>query len=169
MHDACRPHQPPVNAYREEPTLSRGNTNQSELRIDSSSKEVKLVDTQLTGVFGAVPDLAPIYDPVRLSVAEALNNCIEHAYGNESGHSIDVKFEADPDSIRIVICDEGAQAPEGMWDNVALPEFDVADTYTLPEGGFGLYIIKSQMDEVHYGSSDGVNTLILVKRLSTET
>lgn len=107
----------------------------------------------------------PMFDSVRLSVAEAVNNCIEHAYRYEAGHDIDISFELLDDNVTIRISDSGSPVPDGLFDDVHLPEYDPDDSETFPEGGFGLFIIKSQMDKVLYESHNGINTLTLIKLL----
>jgi anti-sigma regulatory factor (Ser/Thr protein kinase) len=45
-------------------------------------------------------------------------------------------------------------------NNIALPDFD-----EHPEGGYGIFIIKSMMDEVQYFHADGFNHLKMIKYL----
>lgn len=139
------------------------------MRLDSRLEEVARMDRRLTSLFDGTPAMMPVFDAVRLSVAEAVNNCIEHAYSNEPGHPIEVSFEMATASVTVTIQDSGRAVPDGVFDCVQLPEFDPDDLSTFPEGGFGLFIIKTQMDDVSYQSCDGVNTLTLVKSLNTET
>lgn len=103
-------------------------------------------------------------DEIELAVVEAVNNAIEHAYGSESGGSIEVVLEADRAGLRVEVRDEGIAIPLGVLEQAGPTRFDCADTNSLPEGGMGLHVIKQLMDEVHYQSYDGRNVLRLLRR-----
>ena len=45
-------------------------------------------------------------------------------------------------------------------------EFDPTDVANLPEGGMGLHLIHSVMDEVRYHSEGGRNALTMRRRLA---
>jgi len=45
-------------------------------------------------------------------------------------------------------------------------DFDPRDVRALPEGGMGLYIVRSVMDEVTYQSHAGVNTVGMAKHFN---
>ncbi len=101
-------------------------------------------------------------DTLRLCIAEALNNIVEHAYEGAEGRPIfaDVRFK--PHSYEVMLIDEGKPMPGGR-----LPSGDVDhnmdDLDELPEGGFGWMLIHSQMDKVEYQRRDGCNVLLLEK------
>lgn len=101
-------------------------------------------------------------DTLRICIAEALNNIVEHAYEGAEGRPIyaDVRFT--PQSYEIMLIDEGKPMPGG---NVPSGEvsFDLDDVDALPEGGFGWMLIQTQMDAVNYERRDGCNVLRLEK------
>ena len=103
-------------------------------------------------------------DTLRLCIAEALNNIVEHAYDGTEGKPIyaDVRFK--PNSYEVMLIDEGKPLPGGQipCGNV---EFDADDMDELPEGGFGWMLIRSQMDAVEYERRDGCNVLRLEKNM----
>lgn len=88
---------------------------------------------------------------------EAFNNAVIHAYEHEtSPGAVEVEFEVGPTSLSVRIIDHGkAFVPEEV------PEPDLA---ALPEGGLGLFIIRSFMDQVKYTRDNGRNVLTMVKR-----
>ena len=99
-------------------------------------------------------------DTLRLCLAEALNNIVEHAYDGAEGKPIyaDVRFK--PESYEIMLIDEGKPMPDGQIP-VGSGEFDLDDFENLPEGGFGWMLIRSQMDRLDYERREGCNVLLM--------
>ena len=98
---------------------------------------------------------------VQLAIEEAVANSIEHAYGTQQPEAeVELWVSFYLDRVVFQVRDRGLTMP-------GLPrkelEFDPSDRQSLPEGGMGLYIIQSVMDEVNYSSTQGVNDLTMVK------
>lgn len=87
---------------------------------------------------------------------EAFNNAVLHAYKGTTGGMIEIELTIDPPRIELRIADNGRSFdPRAVKE----PELD-----KLPEGGMGLFIMRSLMNEVHYQPGDP-NVLRLVKYL----
>ncbi|MEM7213451.1 MAG: ATP-binding protein, partial [Pseudomonadota bacterium] len=84
-------------------------------------------------------------DTLRLCIAEALNNIVEHAYEGAEGRPIfaDVRFKSD--SYEVMLIDEGKPMPGGKVPSGEM-DFDGEGLDDLPEGGFGWMLIHTQMD-----------------------
>ncbi len=102
-----------------------------------------------------------VSDPILISLMEALNNSIEHAYVEEPGHNIDVIIGISKTRVEVDILETGITRT-----NFSKPklQFDPNDLSTAPEGGMGLYIMDTLMDSVSYKSENGVNTTSFYKR-----
>jgi serine/threonine-protein kinase RsbW len=94
---------------------------------------------------------------VELSLSEACTNAIKHAMTAAALDNLTVNFEVFMHKLCIVVKDQGHGYD---MNNIALPDFD-----EHPEGGYGIFIIKSMMDEVQYFHSDGFNHLKMIKYL----
>jgi len=101
-----------------------------------------------------------IIDPVLISLMEALNNSIEHAYLEKEGNNIDVIITLGKSKVEVDILETGI--PRTKFEKPKLV-FDPDDLSTAPEGGMGLYIMHSLMDSVSYKSEHGVNTTSFYK------
>jgi serine/threonine-protein kinase RsbW len=131
------------------------------LAIDSQFDNVFLVGLSMRAVCTALGLSDEAAGAVELSVVEAVNNCIEHAYREDPGHRVEVVAGLDGDTLRVVVRDRGSRMD---WPAACAR----ADAYAADpdaEGGRGVYIIRSLMDAAAYTSVDGVNELILTKRL----
>jgi anti-sigma regulatory factor (Ser/Thr protein kinase) len=146
-----------------------------------NEKMIKIViNSDIKNVFliGAVVNrlctLAPFSDveifQIELSVVESVNNAIQHAYSNESGHEVGVVFILHCNRITFEICDSGKSMNSQYFHKKGEPSFgfDPDDIENLPEGGMGLLIINQIMDQVVYTTSNGINKLILTKFFSAD-
>ena len=89
-------------------------------------------------------DLTTEFDAQVVSAfSEAFNNICLHAYGNGSGGGdVDIEIELTPDYLEMRLVDEGAAFD---LNQVPPPDLDA-----MPEGGLGVFIIQSFIDEFSY-------------------
>ncbi len=99
---------------------------------------------------------------IELSLAEALNNIIKHAYKGEENNTIEIFIEIADRKLRIVLTDNGIER-----SNLEKPtlDFDPSDIDSLPEGGMGLFIIEQLMDETKYIRDGNKNIFTMVKNI----
>ena len=103
---------------------------------------------------------------IELSVVEAVNNVIKHAYEMRPGGGVKVSIIVDEDRMVIRVSDRGKVMIPGRPKLLDHHEHETIEA--LPEGGMGLPMIHAIMDEVTYISRAGKNTLIMVKHLRRE-
>jgi serine/threonine-protein kinase RsbW len=87
------------------------------------------------------PDNA-FYDEVISAFGEAFNNVVLHGYGEKSGE-LEIEVEPREDSLTIRLLDYGETFFD--LDTVPTPDLD-----SLPEGGLGIFIMRSFMDDVTF-------------------
>lgn len=92
---------------------------------------------------------------------EIFNNVVIHAYQRRGGGTIDLEITPTSDSIVIEVKDSGH--PFDLDNVVPLPTELDADA--LPEGGMGIYIAKTMLDDMRYEPGPP-NLWRLYKRLS---
>lgn len=132
------------------------------LILDSNLEDVFLVGLAIRGICSYVPLGEVAAYQVEVCVVEAVNNAIKHAYGNEAGHRVEICVEVRLDRIVFEVCDDGAEL--GNFPKMSgRKDFDPEDLENIPEGGMGLQIIYSVMDEVTYARTDRGNVLRMSK------
>lgn len=96
-------------------------------------------------------------EDIKLAVGEACTNAATHAYeeGDESG-AIHMECQVYPDRLVIVISDQGAGFAGEVIPEQRIPLYSGKDIDELEEGGLGLYLIHTLMDEVVIRSDSGV-------------
>ncbi len=97
-------------------------------------------------------------DDLRLAVDEAVTNIITHGYGGPGYIEVDVS--ADGTDVVIELRD---RAPS--FDPLLAPAVDLRPPGERDNpGGFGVYLMKSVMDEIRYETTDSRNQLTMIKR-----
>lgn len=136
----------------------QGNT--IRLVIDSRLGDVFLVGLAVRGICQYTPLEKEIVGQLEISVVEAVNNAIKHAYDGRTGNDVRIAVTLYPDRIVCAVSDAG-RAMKRM--KPAKQSCDLGNPDSLPESGRGLFIIHCAMDEVDYRTEDGWNTLTMVK------
>ena len=130
--------------------------------ITSTFAEVADV-AERAGDLCATAGAVALSDSLRLCLAEALNNVVEHAYRGEANGKIDIDLTVSPESFAVTVTDAGEPMPGGT-----LPAGDIDMSYDdideLPEGGFGWMLIRSEVDRLDYERRGDRNVLSLGKR-----
>jgi serine/threonine-protein kinase RsbW len=99
---------------------------------------------------------------IELSIAEALNNIIKHAYKGVENNVIQISLDISNNKFTIILEDFGI--PRENFNKPSL-NFDPEDIDSLPEGGMGLFIIEQLMTETKYERIGNKNIFTLVKNI----
>jgi serine/threonine-protein kinase RsbW len=97
---------------------------------------------------------------VELCVSEACTNAIKYGRSSEREDVISLYFQIHADKLIIKVQDKGS----GFNLN-NLPDPDIE---SLPDRGYGLYIIRSKMDDVQYFQTEKGNFLTMIKSFKGE-
>ena len=99
---------------------------------------------------------------IEIAVEEIFINIANYAYNPDTGSAvIRVEVADDPVSVKLVFIDKGVP-----YDPLAKKDPDI--TLSAEErdiGGLGIFMVKKNMDEIHYEYKDGQNILTLIKNL----
>lgn len=144
--------------------MKGGNERQVSLSVKSDMSSIREALVQCREFWSMhAPEEACV--AIELSVAEALNNIHEHAYGGREDQVIDIRSSASSGWIEVILEDRGATPPRSVTEFSGAETFDTDDLDGLPEGGFGLMLMHQQMDVIEYSHCDGRNQLMLRKSI----
>jgi serine/threonine-protein kinase RsbW len=96
---------------------------------------------------------------VQVALQEACTNVIRHAHKGDAMKRLRVEFVRHENALEILVRDRGAPF------DLDAPRADPAET--LQEGGYGIRIMKSWMDEVSLAREEGGNVVRLLRRYRT--
>ena len=130
-----------------------------ELTLPMGSEWVRVARLTVAGVASRLPFAVDDVEDIKLAVTEAINNAIQHAPLQPA--------PGETPTISIVI----ETSSEGLWVNIAdegrlqeaLPTAEKSPASwpgELPEGGLGLMLIRSLMDEVQHESGPARDTVV---------
>jgi len=94
---------------------------------------------------------------VGLALSEACTNVIEHAYGGQPGHHIDLQLDVDAERLTVRVRDTGRP-----FDPASYRPPDLSRAH---ESGYGVHLMRSIMDEVRYAPSEEGGTQLTMVRL----
>lgn len=132
------------------------------LQVPSSTENLALIREFVTTI-GAQAGLAENdIAKLELAVDEACANVIEHAYGHDESKEVTVSANFDGDSITFEIIDTG----KGFDPSQIRQEELETLIAKRKDGGLGMRLIKTLMDEVQYEMVPGQkNELRMTKRI----
>ena len=128
-----------------------------ELTIPASSEWVRVARLTVAGVASRLPFPVDAVEDIKLAVTEAINNAIQHAPLRPApGESptISIVIQTSAQGLWIDIADEGR-----LQQELPATASGWADD-ELPEGGLGLMLIRSLMDEVEHQSGPTRDTVV---------
>lgn len=101
----------------------------------------------------AVP--ADIVSKLLLAGSEAITNCVVHAYKSTREGKVDVTLGFGDREISLIVRDYGS--------GLRMEQYDTPDTDQASEGGYGIYLIRSLMDDVRLlPHSDGTELIMSI-------
>ena len=133
-------------------------TSEVRLDLDSNPAEVPRLQARLLALCGeaGLSDLAAF--ELTCAIVEAVNNCVEHAYGGETGHPISLLWLRQRDGITVEIRDRGRPMPSPPPESPVAAETDA-------ESGRGWHLIRQWTDTATYTRERNENVLTLTRRL----
>ncbi|PTF74943.1 anti-sigma B factor RsbW [Staphylococcus chromogenes] len=139
-----------------------------EMRLPASAEYVSLIRLTLSGVFTQVGASYDDIEDAKIVVSEAVTNAVKHAYKDkkETGY-INVGFEKSDTYIKIIVSDQGESFNYQETKQQLGPYQDNENIDFLREGGLGLFLIESLMDEVTVDKETGV-TISMIKYIKKE-
>lgn len=99
-----------------------------------------------------------------LVLAEVLNNVVEHAYGGQAGR-IALRLRRQPAGLAFCVVDDGCAMPDGPLSSRTAPT--VGPDGDLPQGGFGLPLIRALAHALRYRRHRGYNVLSVTLRVDS--
>lgn len=138
-----------------------------EMKIPAKPEYVGVIRLTLSGIASRMGFTYDLIEDLKIATSEAITNAVQHAYNSEEGGEIVVGFGLYQNRLEVMVADSGqsfnlkeARSTTGPYKENIQVEF-------LREGGLGLYLIETLMDEVKVHQNEGV-TVFMTKYLEGE-
>jgi serine/threonine-protein kinase RsbW len=123
-----------------------GENREVRLRFPARAEYITLARLALTGLSRFREFDGETLADLKLALTEACSNSVLHAYQDGREGFVEILYDLQPDRLAIEVSDDGP--------GFVYVEAEAGDRAELPEGGLGLAIIRSIVDEFELGERD---------------
>jgi serine/threonine-protein kinase RsbW len=140
--------------------------------IPATYDDVAVVRTLLPAVARGLPFTRSTLLRLEICVMEALHNVVRHAYRDRDDGDVEVSLEAGADRLVIRIEDHGRPMPDEARRSIRsappITERSATPLPDLPEGGLGIPILRTVLDDLEYRREGDRNVLTMTKLLGAD-
>ncbi|MCF6093752.1 anti-sigma B factor RsbW [Microaerobacter geothermalis] len=130
-----------------------------ELKIPALPEYIAVVRLMISGIASRMGFSYDDIEDIKIAVAEACTNAVSHAYETERG-TIIVGCAIDQLKLEITVIDHGKSFDYEKVKGLVGPISPDTAIDQLKEGGLGLFLIQTLMDEVEIFHDTGVIVLM---------
>lgn len=138
-----------------------------EMKIPAKPEYVGVIRLTISGIASHMGYTYEQIEDIKIAVSEACTNAVQHAYPEGEGGEVIVGFAIYEDKLETMVADSGQSFNFLQTKNELGPYTETCTVDQLSEGGLGLYLIETLMDEVRVSNTSGV-TVFMVKYLGEE-
>lgn len=142
-----------------------GTTDHIEIKIPCRSQYLGVIRLAISGVASRMGFDYDEIEDIKIAVAEACTNSIRHAYENGLEGEIVVSAFVHEDSLEISVKDNGVSFDQHTVSRSRAP-VEVGDPQALQEGGLGIFLMETLMDEVAIIGGQG--SRVILKKFKKE-
>lgn len=131
-----------------------------EMKIPAKPEFVGVIRLTLSGIASRMGFSYDEIEDLKIATSEACTNAVQHAYKNSENGEVIIGYGLYEDRLEVMVADNGqsfdfesARQGLGPYDQNSSVEF-------LREGGLGLYLIETLMDEVRIHHKEGVTVFM---------
>ncbi|MED4648206.1 anti-sigma B factor RsbW [Bacillus inaquosorum] len=145
----------------------KNNADYIEMRVPAQPEYVGIIRLTLSGVASRMGYTYDEIEDLKIAVSEACTNAVQHAYKEDKNGEVSIRFGVFEDRLEIIVADEGDSFDFDEKQQDLGPYTPSHTVDQLSEGGLGLYLMETLMDEVRVQNNSGV-TVAMTKYLNGE-
>ncbi|MEH7253050.1 anti-sigma B factor RsbW [Neobacillus niacini] len=135
-----------------------------EMKIPAKPEYVGVIRLTISGIASRMGYTYEEIEDIKIAVSEACTNAVQHAYPDGEGGEVIVGFGIYEDKLETMVADSGKSFNFLQTKSELGPYTESSTVDQLSEGGLGLFLIETLMDEVRVMNRSGV-TVFMVKYL----
>lgn len=137
-----------------------------EMKVPAKAQYIGVARLAISGLASRLGFTFDEIEDLKIASSEAVTNAVQHAYEDEEGEVI-IGCALFEDKIEIMIADHGKSFDFEETKKQVGPYNETEEVKFLREGGLGLYLMETLMDEVKVHHKEGV-TIFMTKYLGGE-
>ncbi|SEN90240.1 serine/threonine-protein kinase RsbW [Mesobacillus persicus] len=131
-----------------------------EMKIPAKPEFVGVIRLTLSGIASRMGFSYDEIEDLKIATSEACTNAVQHAYQKNEKGEVVVGFGLYKERLEVVVADNG-QSFDFHSARQGIGPYDQNDSIEfLREGGLGLYLIETLMDEVRIHHKEGVTVFM---------
>src|SRR5690625_2273912 len=133
------------------------------ITVPAKAEYVGVVRLTLSGIANRMGFSYEAIEDLKVAVSEATTNVVSHAYDKKINGELNLGFGVYDDRLEIMVSDQGESFEINEIKNRIGPVSEKEEQKPisqLREGGFGLFLINTLMDEVEINNDYGVIVLM---------
>ena len=139
-----------------------------ELRVPAKPQYVSVVRLTISGLAARIGFSYDEIEDLKIATGEAVTNVVRHAYDDQDEGEMVIGCALFEDKFEIMVADYGNSFDfEQIKSNIGPYQGD-ENISVLREGGLGLYLMESLMDEVKMNNGDNGVTVFMTKYVTRE-
>ncbi|WP_135122099.1 anti-sigma B factor RsbW [Jeotgalibacillus proteolyticus] len=138
-----------------------------EMKIPAKAQYVGVMRLTISGIASRMGFTYDDIEDLKIASSEAITNAVQHAYSEDDNGEVVVGFALYQEKLEVIVADHGSSFDFLKIKEEVGPYDESASVDMLREGGLGLYLIESLMDEVKIHHKEGV-TVFMTKYIEEE-
>lgn len=138
-----------------------------EVKIPAKAQYVGVARLTISGLASRLGFTFDEIEDLKIASSEAVTNAVQHAYKEDEEGEVIIGCALFDDKIEIMIADDGQSFDFEETKKQVGPYNEEEEVKFLREGGLGLYLMETLMDEVKVYHKEGV-TILMTKYLGRE-
>ncbi|RHW34883.1 anti-sigma B factor RsbW [Lysinibacillus yapensis] len=139
-----------------------------EIRVPAKPQYVSVIRLTVSGLASRVGFSYDEIEDLKIAVSEAVTNVVQHAYKDHEEGEIVIGNALYHDKIEVMVSDYGTSFDFQEVKSQIGPYQENENVALLREGGLGLYLMETLMDEVRVNNNEGGVTVFMTKYVTRE-
>ncbi|MGS2779977.1 anti-sigma B factor RsbW [Robertmurraya sp. GLU-23] len=138
-----------------------------EMKIPAKPEYVGVIRLTLSAIASRMGFSFDEIEDLKIATSEAITNAVQHAYKTGKLGEVAIGFGSYGDRLEVIVADSGKSFDFQSAREKVGPYHGNEPVEFMREGGLGLYLIETLMDEVIIHQNEGV-TVFMTKYLEGE-
>lgn len=131
-----------------------------EVRVPAKPQYVSVIRLMISGLAVRVGFTYDEIEDLKIATSEAVTNVVHHAYKENDEGEVVVGCALFDDKIEIMVSDYGVSFNFEEIKSKVGPYHEEENVELLREGGLGIYLMETLMDEVKMNNEGGVSVFM---------
>lgn len=141
-----------------------------EMKFPSKAEYVGVIRMSISGIANRMGFSYEAIEDLKVAISEAVTNVVNHAYDKMDHGDLTIGFAVYKNKLEVMVSDSGESFKLDEVKSRIGPmsaREDMKPVSQIREGGFGLFLINTLMDEVEINNEYGV--IVLMTKYLDET